>query len=535
MGQNFVVAEPGQLFLLPPDAREWLPGRHLAWAVLEAAGELDLVPFTAWYRADGQGRPAYHPRLMVGLVMYCYCKGIRSSRAIEMATWDDVGARVICGNLHPDHATVARFVTHHEGPVKGLLVQSLVACAAQGLVSVDVVAGDGTKVKASASMAANATAAQLEIEIGELEALLAAEVETWFAQARAADQAEEELFGGGDEDGGPGAGGGTMTLARLTDKIVRRRKAKARLDGEAAGRQAQATAAHQDKIARLERRAARHQDRAARLEAEAAAKVADYARRAADKAAAGSRKRPDGRVPAAPDDHCHVRRARQDAQRARAALAQAAAAAASPAAAGQDPPKANTTDPASRVMPAKKGGFDQLHNVQVLAGKHQVIYAITTHANPADTAALHPLLNTARANLDAAGTAGPIRKALFDAGYASEGNFTTACQPDLYVAVTKEARQTGRLADGKKPKTMKDSWQQMAARLDTPEGKALYRQRAGIIEPVFAQLFARLGRDLHYRDTKAELELHLWAASHNLLKAIRARARRPATTLAPAS
>ena len=83
---------------------------------------MDLAPFTAWYRADGQGRQAYHPRLMVGLVMYCYCKGIRSSRAIEMATWDDVGARVICGNLHPDHATVARFVTHHEGPVKGLLV-----------------------------------------------------------------------------------------------------------------------------------------------------------------------------------------------------------------------------------------------------------------------------------------------------------------------------------------------------------------------------------------------------------------------------
>jgi len=82
---------------------------------------------------------------------------------------------------------------------------------------------------------------------------------------------------------------------------------------------------------------------------------------------------------------------------------------------------------------------------------------------------------------------------------------------------------------------MKDSWQQMAARLDTPEGKALYRRRAGIIEPVFAQLFARLGRDLHYRDTKTDLELHLWAASHNLLKAIRAQARRTATRPAPAS
>src|SRR5215467_2611974 len=220
MGQNFVTAEHDQLFLLPPDAREWLPGRHLAWAVLEAAGELEMAPFTAWYRADGQGRPAYHPRLMVGLVMYCYCKGIRSSRGIEMATWDDVGARVLAENLHPDHSTVARFVSWHEQAVKGLLVASLVACAKQGLVSVDVVAGDGTKVKANASMAANATAEQLDLEIGELEALLAAEVDAWFAQAQAADAAEDTLFGEDDKDGGLGAGGPAMTLARLTGKIV---------------------------------------------------------------------------------------------------------------------------------------------------------------------------------------------------------------------------------------------------------------------------------------------------------------------------
>src|SRR5215475_9316025 len=250
MGRIFVGAERDQLFLLPPDARQWLPERHLAWAVLEQAGQMDLGPFLSWYRVDGQGRPAYHPRLMVTLIMYCYCKGIRSSRAVEMATFDDVGARVICGNLHPDHATVARFVTHHEQAVKGLLVQSLVACARQGLVSVDVVAGDGTKVKASASMAAGATAEQLEIEIGELEALLAAEVEAWFAQAQAADAAEDALFGGDEGDGGP-AGGGTMTLARLTGKIVRRQKAKAKLDAEA-----ERQAGHQDKTARLQARAA---------------------------------------------------------------------------------------------------------------------------------------------------------------------------------------------------------------------------------------------------------------------------------------
>src|SRR5215510_15418728 len=244
MGRIFVGAERDQLFLLPPDARQWLPERHLAWAVLEQAGQMDLGPFLSWYRVDGQGRPAYHPRLMVTLIMYCYCKGIRSSRAVEMATWDDVGARVICGNLHPDHATVARFVSRHEQPVKGLLVQSLVACARQGLVSVDVVAGDGTKVKANASMAANATAGQLEIEIAELEALLAAEVDAWFAQAQVADAAEEALFGDDDGTAGPGAGGGPGTLARLTGKIVRRQQAKAKLDAGQAARRQQAKADH---------------------------------------------------------------------------------------------------------------------------------------------------------------------------------------------------------------------------------------------------------------------------------------------------
>ena len=66
----------------------------------------------------------------------------------------------------------------------------------------------------------------------------------------------------------------------------------------------------------------------------------------------------------------------------------------------------------------------------------------------------------------------------------------------------------------------------MAARLDTPDGQALYKQRKAIIEPVFAQLFARFGRTLHYRGDMVTTEIYLWAAVHNMLKAIRARTRR---------
>ena len=66
----------------------------------------------------------------------------------------------------------------------------------------------------------------------------------------------------------------------------------------------------------------------------------------------------------------------------------------------------------------------------------------------------------------------------------------------------------------------------MTARLATPEGKELHKKRAATIEPVFAQLTSRLGRTLHYRGTLLDAELALRAASHNLLKAIKARTAR---------
>ena len=537
MGYNFAGGgDDDQMFLMPPDPREWLPPGHLAWAVRRAVRELDLAPFVARYRADGQGRTAYHPAMMVALIVYCYCKGIRSSRAIELATFDDVGARVICGGLHPDHATNARFVTRHREPLKGLLVQSLVACAKQGLVRVDVAAGDGTKVKANASMAANATAEQLGLDIAELEELLAAEAEAWIAQAAAADAAEDALFGGPEV---PPPGGGTPaggTRKRTAAKLARRRAAQAKLEADQQARQEQAEAERAERIAKLAAEKDRLAARAAEELAKGQARVDRYAAREAA-AAAGQGRRQRGRAPWPAEQQRDVRASAAAAERAAAKLEQAAAA---PAAAPPlaRPPKANTTDLASRVMPLKKGGYDQLYNLQALAGRRQVIFAIGTHPASTDTTALHPLLRDAAANLAAAGIAGTIGKALFDAGYASEDNFTTPCQPDLYVAVTRDSAQ----AAGRPGAVVPAGWQDMAAKLATSEGQALYRQRKAIIEPVFAQLFARFGRTLHYRGDMAATELHLWAAAHNTLKAIRARTRReqrqrqPATPLsAPAA
>jgi transposase len=522
MGYNFAGGADGeQVFLLPPDPREWLPPQHLAWAMLRAARELDITPFLAAYRADGQGRPAYHPRMMAALIMYCYAKGIRSSRAIEMATFDDVGARVICGGLHPDHATNAGFVRRHGEPVRGLLVASLVACAEEGLVRVDVTAGDGTKVKANASMAANATADQLGLGIAELEKLLQAEVAAWTGEACAADEAEDALFGGRD-DGPPAGGSRSGGPKRTAQRLARRQAAQAKLTAEEQARSQQAEAARAEKIAKLAAQKEYLAARAAHEQAKAGARIADWERRAAEKAAAGSAKQPDGRRPVPPQEHRDVRNARAAAARAAKALDDAAAARVpEPGRA----PKVNVTDPSSRVMPAKNGGFGQLFNVQALACPGQICLAISRHDSPVDVQALHPLLEQGAANLAAAGITETAGKSLFDAGYASDANFTAPCQAELYVAVTREARQTGKSAAGRGPAALQ-SWQDMAARLDTPEGQEIYKQRKAIIEPLFAQLFARFGRTLNYRGAMADTELQLWAAVHNTVKAIRARARR---------
>ena len=516
MGRNFRKADSaGQGYLMPPDARAWLPERHLAWALLKLAGELDLAGFEARYRADGQGRAAYDPAMMVTLVMYCYCKGIRSSRGIEMATFDDVGARVICGNLHPGHATTARFAGRHEQELKGLLASSVAVCAREGLVSVDVVAGDGTKVKASASMAANRTGTELDAGIAALEEVIAAEVALWVEQHLAADAADAAADSAGPRDAGTGGTG----RKRTAQTLARRRQAKDRLDAGSAARAEQAGDKQRARAARLAGRAEGKEAEAARLFAVAAGRADAYAARAA---ACPAGKKPSGGAPVAPQDNRDVRRVQAVARRLRDKAARACAAA---AAAPAPELKVNLTDPGSRVMPLKKGGFDQLYNAQAIACKKQVILAIGTHDSPSDTSALHPLLARASAVLAAAGITSPIGKALWDAGYASDANFTADCQAELYVALTRESRQTGRSTAGYAPAAMMPSWEQMAARLDTPEGKALYKQRAGIIEPVFAQLFARLGRHLNYRGAKTDLELHLWAVSHNLLKAISARHR----------
>ena len=184
-----------QLFLMPPSVIDWLPGEHLGWFVLDVVAELDLAAFYSEFRVDGRGGAVYDPAMMLGVLVYAYCTGERSSRRIERRLVDDVAYRVLAANQRPDHATLARFRRRHQDAIAGLFGQVLALCVKAGLVDTGVVAIDGTKIGANASFFANRNREQLAAAI--------------LAEAEAVDSAEDEQFGDrrGDELPAEWAGG----------------------------------------------------------------------------------------------------------------------------------------------------------------------------------------------------------------------------------------------------------------------------------------------------------------------------------------
>ncbi|MFE0201222.1 transposase, partial [[Kitasatospora] papulosa] len=208
---------------MPKSVREWLPPEHLCWKVLDAVDQLDLSAFEGSYRGDGQGGAAYPPASLVALLLYCYSKGVRSSRRIEQACWDDVGCRVIAANRRVDHSTVARFVRRHRAALNSLFVQVLSLCGRRGLVDLSAVAVDGSPIEANASRDANQRLQRLDETISQCESEIHALLEEAVDDARKV------------EADGPARGDGEDTrdnwprLSRLCDRLTRAQLARDRV------------------------------------------------------------------------------------------------------------------------------------------------------------------------------------------------------------------------------------------------------------------------------------------------------------------
>src|SRR4051795_9753539 len=358
MAQNFIACDREQELLLPPSLCEWLPEDHLAWFVLDAVGAMDLRAFFAGYREDGWGRAAHDPAMMVALLVYAYAIGERSSRRIERRCREDVAVRVVTANQAPDHTTIARFRQRHETPLGELFGEVLELCAEAGLVHVEVIAVDGTKVHANASQHANRDYEQLAREILD--------------EAGRVDAEEDERFGDRRGDELP---------AELSTSQGRRgwlREAKRRLDARRAEEARPIPAA---RPARLEE-AKRRLDEELWTECQANAAYERYRARGRMKDGRRFGRRPDAyRPPAMPAGVINV------------------------------------TDPDSRNVKTSRG-WVQGYNAQAVVTAGQIVIAADVTVDSPDFGHFEPMVTAARDELARAGVEQSPEVVLADAGYS---------------------------------------------------------------------------------------------------------------------
>ena len=208
--------------------------------------ELDLSAiFDAYEQGDGRGQPPYHPLMMVKVLVYGYCVGVTSSRKIERATHEDVAFRVLAGNQHPDHDSIAEFRKRHLAALAGLFIQVLKLCDKAGLVKLGRVAIDGTKVRANASKHKAMSYGRME----EAERRLEEEVKRLLEEAERVDAEEDAQFGKGKRgDELP------EELARRESRLDKIRDAKAALEREAREKAEEKAAEQRAKLEERERK-----------------------------------------------------------------------------------------------------------------------------------------------------------------------------------------------------------------------------------------------------------------------------------------
>ena len=219
---SFIPFNRDQAFLLPPDLKLWLPADDVAHFIVAAVERVPLGAFAVPVRTGG--KPQYHPRLMLALLIHCYANGLFSSRRIERATYRDVGVRFVAANLHPDHDTVASFRRANRAAIEAAFLQVLLLAREIGLLRLGTVSIDGTKLDANASKIRSVRYDRAQ----ELRARLVADIEAMTARAEAADISDQ------DAQALPAELARRETLRAKLDTACARLEAEARAEADAA-------------------------------------------------------------------------------------------------------------------------------------------------------------------------------------------------------------------------------------------------------------------------------------------------------------
>src|SRR6202167_2030387 len=536
MAKGYRRVDRDQAFLLPPDMREWLPADDPVWLVIGAVEQMDTSVFHARRRTGGAGGAGYDPDMLGAVLVWAYAHGVASSRDMERLCRTDVAFRVICGGNLPDHVTFARFRADFPEAAGDFFTGVLKLCARLGMGRLGVVALDGMKIAASASKSANRT-----------EEGLAKLAEEAGAAHAAADAAEDALWGAGvrgdevpEDAWSPRRRDGRIATA-LAGLRAEREAAQAVEAAKAAEFRQRQRSGQRTGPAPVQAAVELAEENVARLKAARQAAAEDWQQRNAAKLAATGRPL-RGTPPVPPGRHCRVREAEAKLEAARARAAAAGRRAAEREAARKGPGRVrNITDPDSRLMPVRGGGFIQGYNAQNMTSEDGLIIATELTDDQVDCGWFEPMPGQAQdaaalivahrpagaapepAGQDHDPGPGGIGLALADAGYCSEANLTCP-GPGRLIAVGKRhtLEKAARDPDSPGPERGGPATRAMRERLKTPDGIAAYRQRGHIAETPHGHIKHNMGlRQLSMRGKrKASAEWAFACAVHNLFKAL---------------
>jgi transposase len=502
MALNFVGCDRGQLLLMPPSLTDWLPENHLVWTILGAVEQMDLERFEAAYRLGAAGRAPYDPAMLVALLLFAYARGNRSSRGIERSCWEDVAYKVITGMRTPDHSTIAEFRRRHETEIEELFDDVLGLCREAGLVSVGVIAIDGTRIKANASMDQNRSYREIVTQI--------------LREAEETDRREDELYGDARGDELPEqllTPEGRRAALEQAKRRIEERKGRAIEEEETV---AEEVVDPELVLGRGGRRGGRREwPRVARreLEARREREARPIPRDLEDRLfQALGRLEENHRVDLAANDAYERWRATE-----RDTLGRVLKGNSKPFVPPELPDGTiNLSDPDSRVMRTKGMPPRQAYNAQAAVNERHIILAAEVTVDAGDFGHLEPILNVTLEHLQRHGVTEQPGTVVADAGYWHTRQIEQVTERGLDVLVPPD----GAMREGNRPGWENGLYELMRRKLKTERGHKLYKQRKITIEPVYGQIkynrridhFMRRGR------SAARSEWRLVAATHNLLK-----------------
>jgi transposase len=490
--KTYRAYDPEQPYLLPPSPRDWLGDDHLAIFVLDLVRELDLRAIDAQLQAkEARGERPYSPVMMTALLVYAYSVGVFSSRRIERATVEDVAFRYLCGGQHPHFTTINQFRGKYRQQLAGLFEQVLKACMSAGLVKLEHVAIDGTKMKANAS---KHKAMSYDRMLKDDERIRN-EVEELLVKAEAADAADDATEGAYDPQ----------------EEVRRRQERLAKMAAAREALRAETKAA----------RAARLQEQAEELRAKAADPTTaprdqkGFVTLAAKRDEKANVLLAEAGKPSPHDDDDDDNHDDDGDDLPRNTPPSTAD--------GEPKPKAqrNFTDPQSRIM-FRDGAAMQGYNAQAAVDDtSQVIVAAAVSNQAPDTQYFAPMLRRVIANCEAVPA-----KTTADSGYFSAANvlFAENVGTEPFISVGKHRNDGTQVEPTSRPHDRTPAKQAMRAILETPEGRATYALRKSTVEPVFGQIRSCRGfRQFSFRGLlKNQCEWAFVCLTHNILKLFRA-------------